>query len=81
MQLRVAAGWGILKEKQGEVLCMNWFVIVVLVLVLSGVAWLVGKLHEGQSAPVSCIHCGKCVAAGECVYLKERKCGKTAEST
>ena len=81
MQLRVAAGWGILKEKQGEVLCMNWFVIVVLVLVLGGVAWLVGKLREGQSAPVSCIHCGKCVAAGECVYVKERKCGKTAEST
>ena len=70
-----------LKEKQREALCMNWFVIVVLVLVLGGVAWLVGKLNEGQSAPVSCIHCGKCVAAGECVYVKERKCGKKTEST
>ena len=60
---------------------MNWFTIVVLVLVLGGVAFLVGKLHEGQNAPVSCIHCGKCVAAGECVYVKERKCGKKAEST
>ena len=60
---------------------MNWFTIVVLVLVLGGVASLVGKLNAGQSAPVSCIHCGKCVAAGECVYVKERKCGKKAEST
>ena len=76
-----AGGAVYFREKQGEVFCVSWFMIVVLVLVLGGVAWLVGKLHEGQSAPVSCIHCGECVAAGECVYVKERKCGKKVEST
>ena len=70
-----------LKEKTWGGSVMNWFTIVVLVVGLGGVALLVGKLNAGQSAPVSCIHCGKCVAAGECVYVQERKCGKKAEST
>jgi len=60
---------------------MNWFALVAVILVLGGVAWLVGKLHDGQNAPVSCIHCGKCISAGECVLVKERKCGKKADST
>lgn len=60
---------------------MNWFALVVVILVLGGVACLFWKLNAGQNAPVSCIHCGKCVAAGECVYVKERKRGKKADST
>ena len=60
---------------------MNWFALVIVVLVLAAAAWLFGKLHEGQNAPVSCIHCGKCIAAGECVLVKERKCGKKTDST
>ena len=60
---------------------MNWFALVVVVLVLGGGGCLFWKLHGGQDAPVSCIGCGKCIATGECVLVKERKCGKKADST
>ena len=43
---------------------MNWFALVVVVLVLGGVGCLFWKLHGGQDAPVSCIGCGKCIATG-----------------
>ena len=59
---------------------MNWFALVSVMVVLGGVACLFWKLNAGQNVPVSCIHCGKCVAAEECVYVKERKCGKKAEN-
>ena len=41
---------------------MNWVALVVAVLTLGGAACLFWKLNAGQDAPVSCIHCGKCVA-------------------
>ena len=39
---------------------MNWFALVIVVLVLGGVGCLFWKLNAGQDAPVSCIGCGKC---------------------
>ena len=59
---------------------MNWFALVVVVLVLGGVGCLFWKLHGGQDAPVSRIGCGKCVATGECVLVNERICGKKADN-
>ena len=60
---------------------MNWFGLVVLMLTLGGAAWLCSKLYGGQNPPTSCVGCGKCIAAGECVFVKERKCGKKTDST
>ena len=43
---------------------MSCFALVVVGLALTGAAVLCGKLYGGQIAPVSCIRCGKCIAAG-----------------
>ena len=59
---------------------MNWVALAAVVPVLVGVGWLFWKLNGGQDAPVSCIGCGKCIATGECVLVKERKCGKRPEN-
>ena len=57
---------------------MNWGLVILLIVVLGGAAWICVKMHSDDSGAFSCIHCGECIAAGECIYRKNPK-GKSAK--
>ena len=57
---------------------MNWGLIILLAVVLGGAAWVCTKIHGDDSGAFSCIHCGECISAGECVYRKNPR-GKSAK--
>ena len=57
---------------------MNWGLVILLAVVLGGAAWVCTKMYGDQSGAFSCIHCGECIAAGECVYRKNPR-GKSAK--
>ena len=57
---------------------MNWGLVMLLVLVLGGAAWVCTKMYGDDSGAFSCIHCGECISAGECIYRKNPR-GKSAK--
>ena len=59
---------------------MNWGLVILLIVVLGGAAWICVKMHSDDSGAFSCIHCGECISAGECVFRKNPR-GKSAKKT
>ena len=57
---------------------MNWGLIILLALAFGTAAWIWVKMYDDQSGAFSCIHCGECIAAGECIYRKNPR-GKSAK--
>ena len=57
---------------------MNWGLVILLVVVLGAAGWIWVKMYGDQSGAFSCIHCGECIAAGECIYRKNQR-GKSAK--
>ena len=45
---------------------MNWGLVILLAVVLGAAGWIWVKMYGDQSGAFSCIHCGECIAAGEC---------------
>ncbi len=53
---------------------MEWFSIVVVVLMLGGVAWVWGSLHDPKhGGTIGCCGCGQCFVTGECVMVKKKQ--------
>ena len=57
---------------------MSWGVVVLLVLALGAALWVTVRMHSDDSGAFSCIHCGECISAGECVFRKNPR-GKSAK--
>ena len=52
---------------------MDWFSVVILVLVLGGAAWVWVMLNNPKHGVVGCCGCGMCAHTGECVLVKQQK--------
>lgn len=49
-----------------------WLRVLLVIEVLAGAAFAWYKVNSDRDV-VGCIHCGKCLEAGECVMVKKRK--------
>ncbi len=60
---------------------MNWGIVVLLVVLLGVALWFTVRIHSDESGAFSCIHCGECVAAGECVFRKNPRGKRTKKAS
>ena len=64
---------------------MDWFSILMVVLILAGAGTVTGILFSRRSGPPQCIGCGKCAADGICILTGKQvappreETGKTGE--
>lgn len=57
---------------------MDWFEVIVPVMMAAGVVLLCQVLYGGKGGPTHCIGCGKCAADGVCI-LTGKPVGEKAE--